>query len=133
MEVMGALAIAPLGGSGGASGISAEVLELGNVLRTSTNGLLRAGGVADRVASAVGGAVSALAKGDGFKVTVEGAKNIVARIKATGEMRVSINRVGSLTREGVVSSQALTHLKDLTSQELIGLIEKAKEFVGAAR
>lgn len=61
-------------------------------------------------------------------------RDLVARIKATGEMRVSINRVGSLTREGVVSSQqALTHLKDLSSQELIGLIEKAKEFLGAAR
>jgi RHS repeat-associated protein len=134
LEILGTLAIAPLGASGGAGGISAEVLELGSALRTSTSGLLRAGGVADRVAGAVGGAVSALEKSDGFKVTVDGAKNIVARIKATGDMRVSIDQVGSLTREGAVSSQrALTHLKNLTSQELIGLVEKAKDLVGAAR
>ncbi len=65
---------------------------------------------------------------------MEGAKSIVARIKSTGDMRVSIDQVGSLSREGVVSSQrAVTHLKNLTSQELIGLIQKAKEFVGAAQ
>jgi hypothetical protein len=132
---MGTLAVAPLAApAGAAGGISAEVVEVGNVLRTSTSGLLRAGGVADRVAKAVGGTVSGLARSEGFRVTVEGAKNIVARIKATGEMRVSIDQVGSLTREGVVSSQrALTHLKDLTSQEMIGLIEKAKEFLSMPR
>jgi hypothetical protein len=82
----------------------------------------------------VGGTVSALAKSEGFKVTVGGAKDIVARIKTTGDMRVSIDQMSSLTRDGILSSrQALTHLTNLTSQELIGLIEKAKEIVKAVR
>ena len=90
--------------------------------------------MATRLAGAVGGTVSSLAKSEGFKVTVEGSKSIVARIKSTGDMRVSIDQIGSLTRQGVVSSQrALTHLRNLTSEELTGLIEKAKELVKAIR
>lgn len=136
LEVAGALAIAPLaGGMGMAGGISAEVLALGSTLRSGAgSGILMAGGVAQRVAGAVGGKVSQLAKSDGFKVTVEAGKNIVARIKASGEMRVGIDRIGSLTREGLVSSnKALTHLRNLSSQELIDLVNKAKQLVGAAK
>lgn len=48
--------------------------------------------------------MSALEKSGGHKVTVEGAKNIVARIKLTGDIRVTIDRVGSLARDGVVSA-----------------------------
>ena len=126
-----AVASLPAAGMGGGAAISPEVAALGNVLRTSTNGLLRAGGVATRVAEAVGGTVSGLAKSEGYKVTVEGAKHIVARIKATGDIRVSIDKVGSLTREGLVSAdRALTHLKNLSTEEIVGLIDKAKDLVG---
>jgi hypothetical protein len=136
LEVAGALAIAPLaGGMGMAGGISTEVLALGATLRSGAgSGILTAGGVAQRVAGAVGGKISQLSKSEGFKVTVEAGKNIVARIKATGEMRVGIDRIGSLTREGLISSnRALTHLRDLSSQELIDLVNKAKQLVGAAK
>jgi len=120
--------------AGMSAGVSGEVLDMGGVLQSSSSGLLRAGGVASRVASAVGGAVSALKNSEGFRVTVEGAKNIVARIKASGDMRVSIDRIGALSREGLVSAdRALTHLQDLSSEELAGLVDKAKEIVGAAK
>jgi uncharacterized protein RhaS with RHS repeats len=133
LEVMGTMAMAPLG-VGGAGGIAPEVLALGSMLSNSVNGLLRAGGVATRVAAALNGSVSALAKGEGYKVTIEGTKNIVARIKPSGDMRVSIDRIGSLTRDGVVSTdRALTHLKNLSARDIIGLIDKAQELVGATK
>ena len=130
MEVMGSLAVAPLAGPAGLGGISAEVLDLGAVLGSSSSGLLRAGGVATRVADAVGGTVSALQKSDGYRVTVEGAKNIVARIKSSGEVRVSIDRLGASTREGMISGErTLTHLKDLSSGEIAGLVNAAKQLI----
>jgi hypothetical protein len=136
LEIAGAIVVAPLaGGMGMAGGVGGEVVALGSTLRAGAGtGILTAAGVAQRVANAVSGKVSQLAKSEGFKVTVEGAKNIVARIKASGEMRVGIDRIGSLTREGLVSSnRALTHLRDLTSHQLADLVNKAKELVGAAR
>jgi RHS repeat-associated protein len=128
-----AAVLAPMA-AGLAGGVGAGATEIGAALNSSSSSLLQAAGVATRVASAVGGTVSALAKSEGFKVTVGGAKDIVARIKTTGDMRVSIDQMSSLTRDGILSSrQALTHLTNLTSQELIGLIEKAKEIVKAVR
>src|SRR5690606_9723955 len=77
-----AVIIAPMAvGMGG--GMAAGVTQIGTALASSTNSLLQSGGLATRVAGAVGGTVSALAKSKGFKVTVEGANNIVARIKST--------------------------------------------------
>ena len=129
-----AVASLPTVGMGTGGGIAPEVARLANTLRTSTSGLLRAGGVATRLAEAVGGTVSALEKSEGYKVTVDGAKNIVARIKSTGEMRVSIDRLGSLTQEGVVSmSRGLTHLKNLSTDELVDLVGKAKDIVAGAK
>ena len=136
LEIGGILVTAPLaGGMGMAGGIGGEVLSLGATLRSGAgSGILTAGGVAQRVAAAVGGTVSELTRSEGFKVTVQASKNIVARIKSSGEMRVGIDRVGSLTRDGVVSSdRALTHLRNLTSQELTGLVNMAKQLVGAPR
>jgi hypothetical protein len=136
LEIAGAVVVAPLaGGMGMAGGVGGEVVALGSTLRAGAGtGVLTAAGVAQRVATAVGGKVSELAKSEGFKVTVDGSKNIVARITASGEMRVGIDRIGSLIRDGLVSSnRALTHLRDLTSRKLVDLVKKAKELVGAAR
>ena len=59
-----------------------------------------------------------------------GTGDIVARIKTNGAVRVSIDGISSVTREGVVSSEkALTHLKGLSSDEIIDLIDKAREFL----
>ena len=128
-----AVASLPAGGGFGV-GMSEEVLALGATLRTSASGLLRAGGVAERVAAAVGGTVEALRSSEGFKVTVQGARDIVARIKANGDMRVSIAGVSSLTREGLVSSDPLlSHLENLSSQELVGLVQKAKSLLSVTR
>jgi len=67
------------------------------------------------------------------KVTVNGSRAIVARIKSTGEMRVSSDGVGALTREGVVSGKReLTHLSDLTSAQLTDLINLARQFISDA-
>ncbi len=132
----GTIAVAPLaGGVGAAEEISGAVIALGQTLRSGAgSGVLTAAGVAGRVASATGGAVSQLAKSEGFKVTVDAGRAIVARIKSTGDIRVGIDGIGSLTREGVVSAnRALTHLKNLSSQEIIGLINKARELLAAPR
>ena len=70
----------------------------------------------------------------GAKVTVNAARDIVARIKATGDVRVSIDGIGSLTREGVVSAnRALTHLRNLSSDEITGLVNQARAFLGSPR
>ena len=72
--------------------------------------------------------MSELSGSPGFKVTVQAGKNVVARIKSSGEMRVGIDRMGSLTREGMVSSdRALTYLRNLWSRELVDLVNKAKQ------
>jgi hypothetical protein len=93
-----------------------------------------AGIVAKEVAEATGGVVGQLAKSEGYKVTVSATRNIVARIKESGAVRVSIDRLGSLTREGLVSAdRALTHLKDLSAEEIVNLIQKAKEIVGVPK
>ena len=63
----------PLLGMGTLAGsaFSAEVLALGNTLRSGAgSGILTAAGVAGRVAEAVGGTVEPLAKSEGFKVQV---------------------------------------------------------------
>jgi hypothetical protein len=134
LEVGGALAIAPLGGGiSAAEEISGGVLALGSALRSGVgSGLLTAAGVAGRVAEATGGIASAM-KGCA-KVTLEASRDIVARIKATGEVRVSIDGIGSLTREGAVSAdRALTHLRDLSSDQITGLMNQARQFLTAPR
>jgi RHS repeat-associated protein len=136
LEVGGYLATAPLtGGIGAAEEISGAVLALGSTLRSGAgSGILTAAGVAGRVAAATGGVVSSLAKSEGFKVTVDAGRAIVARIKSTGDIRVGIDGLGSLTREGVISSnRALTHLRNLTSGEIAGLVNKARELIGTPR
>jgi hypothetical protein len=73
-----------------------------------------------------------LAKSEGFKVTVAGSKAIVARIKSNGDIRVAIDKVAALTAEGVVSAdRALTHLRNLTSEQITNLVNRAREVVGA--
>jgi RHS repeat-associated protein len=90
--------------------------------------------LASQVAEATGGTVAQLAKSQGFKVTIEGARNVVVRIKEGGAFRVSIEGIGSLTREGVVSgSQALTHLTAESADEIIELTKKALEWVATPR
>jgi RHS repeat-associated protein len=133
LEIAGTLVTLPLAGGGAAEGISAEVMELGSTLRSGAGGAgLTAAGVAGRVAEATGGVASAM-KG-GAKVTVNAARDIVARIKATGDVRVSIDGIGSLTREGVVSAnRALTHLRNLSSDEITGLVNQARAFLGSPR
>lgn len=45
-------------------------------------------------------------------------------------MRVSIDGIGSLTQERVVSAnRALTHLQDLSSQQITELMQKARQFL----
>lgn len=93
---------------------------------------LGAEALAKSVADATGGAVSSLAKSDGFKVTVNASRSIVARIKKDGAIRVGIDGLGALTKEGVVSAdRALTHLKDLSSKEIVDLVNKAREILNA--
>lgn len=128
----------PLMGMGvlAGGGISDEVLELGNVLRSGAgSGILTAAGVAGRVAEAAGGVVEPLAKSEGFKVTVmEGKTAIVARIKSTGEMRVSVAGKGGMTAAGDLSSdRALTHFENLSSDQLSALLNRAREVVRAMR
>jgi hypothetical protein len=90
---------------------------------------------AGRVAEASGGVVEPLAKSEGFKVTVmEGKTAIVARIKSTGEMRVSVAGKAGMTAKGNLSSdRALTHFENLSSQQLNALIDRARELVRAMR
>ena len=117
-------------------GISAEVLQLGNVLRSGAgSGILTAAGVAGRVAEATGGSIRALRKSEGFMVTVtEGKTDIVVRIKTTGEMRVGVAGKAAMTATGDLSSdQALTHFKDLSSKQLTALVDRARELVRAMR
>jgi RHS repeat-associated protein len=118
------LAVASLPTGGAAEGIGAEVTALGATLRAgSGSGILTAGSVAQEVASATGGTVSGLTKSDGFKVTVSGSRDVVARIKSTGAMRVAIDGIGALTRDGAISAdKALTHLTGLPTKELISLV-----------
>lgn len=119
-----------------AGGISGEVLELGNTLRTGAgSGILTAAGVAGRVAEATGGTVSQLAKSEGFKVTVtEGKAQIVARIKASGAMRVAVAGKGAMTAAGKLSNDPeLTHFESLSSEQLTALVNRARELVRAMR
>jgi RHS repeat-associated protein len=134
LEIAGTLVTAPLAGGGAVEEIGTEVLALGRTLEAGGGGILAAGAVAQRVAGATGGTVSRLSQSPGFKVTVSGARDIVARIKATGEMRVGIDGIGALTREGLISSnRALTHLKDLSSADLTDLVNIAKQFLNVPR
>jgi len=49
-------------------------------------------------------------------------------------MRVSIEGIGALTREGIVSAdRALTHLSDMSSRELTELIDKARQFLSVPK
>jgi RHS repeat-associated protein len=91
--------------------------------------------LADEVAGATGGVVSRLAKSEGYKVTVEvGRRAAVARIKSSGGFWVSIEGLGSLTEEGVLSSdRQLTHLSGATKEEVTRLLQKAVELIRAAR
>jgi hypothetical protein len=137
LELAGSLAILPLSGGGfAAEGISAEVLALGQTLRSGAgSGILTAAGVAQRVAGATGGAVEPLAKSEGFKVTVmQGKRAIVTRVKSTGEMRVNVAGKGGMTAAGELSEdRALTHLQNLSSQQLTALVERARELLQAMR
>jgi len=130
-----AVVVAPIAVSmAGSVALGSSAQSIGTALQASSNTLLQAGGLASRLASAVGGTVTALRKSDGFRVTVEGARNVVARIKPSGDMRVSIDRIGSLTRDGLVSADRhLTHLKNLATRELVDLVETAKKLVGIRR
>jgi RHS repeat-associated protein len=90
--------------------------------------------LAIQVAEATGGTVTQLAKSQGLRVTIQGARNVVVRIKESGAFRVSIEGIGSLTREGVVSgSKALTHLTARSADEIIALTRKALEWVATPR
>jgi len=94
-----------------------------------------AGSLADDVAAATGGTVRALARGQGSRVTVStGGRNVVARIKPNGDFRVSIEGLGSMTREGVLSSDAaLTHLTSATADDVILLINRAAQITNATK
>lgn len=103
-----------------------------DALATST--AAGADALATQVAEATGGAVTQLAKSQGLRVTIQGARNVVVRIKEGGAFRVSIEGIGSLTREGVVSgSKALTHLTTTSADEIIALTRKALEWVATSR
>ena len=128
----------PLLGMGAMAGggISADVLDIGNALRSGAgSGKLTAAGVAGRVAEATGGTVQPLAKSEGFRVTVmEGKTEIVVRIKTSGDMRVGVAGKGSLTPSGELSGdRALTHFKDLSSEQLTVLVNRARELLRAMR
>jgi RHS repeat-associated protein len=94
-----------------------------------------AGSLVDDVAAATGGTVRALARGQGSRITVStGGRNVVARIKPNGDYRVSIEGLSSLTREGVMSSDAaLTHLTGATADDVIRLVNQATQIVKAAK
>jgi hypothetical protein len=91
-------------GPSAVEGMGAEILGLGSAMRSGAgSGILTAGSVAQRVASATGGTVGPLQSSGGF--------------------RVSINGLGSFTREGALSSsQGSTHLSGLSTRELIDLV-----------
>ena len=91
--------------------------------------------VASEVAEATGGTVSQLAKPQGFKVSVEvGKRTIVARVKSDGGFRVAIDGIGALTRAGEVSSdRSLTHLTATGADEVIDLVNRAKDLIQATR
>lgn len=66
--------------------------------------------IANQVARATGGVASALARSEGFKVTVsEAGRDIVARIKEGGDFRVAIEGLGALTRNGTISGDRALH------------------------
>jgi len=117
-------------------GISREVLALGRVLESGAgSGILTAAGVATRVAESLGGEVAPLAKSEGYSVTVmEGKRAIIARIKSTGDVRVSISGKGSLTAAGEISDdRALTHFSNLSSEQVTALMNRARELLRAMR
>ena len=63
-----------------------------------------------------------------------GGRDIVARIKESGDFRVAIEGLGALTREGVLSSdRALTHLSGATAAEVTRLIRQAAELLQIRR
>jgi RHS repeat-associated protein len=94
-----------------------------------------ASGVAGAVAEATGGVVGQLAKSEGSKVTLEvGRRAVVARIKSSGDFRVSIEGLGSLTREGILSSdRAATHLSGATAEEVTRLLQRAVDLLRVPR
>ncbi len=79
--------------------------------------------------------MSQLGKSQGFKVTIEsGRRNIVARIKPTGEFRVGIDGLGGVTREGTISgNRGLTHLTAENAQQIIDIVDKARELLNVLR
>jgi hypothetical protein len=83
----------------------------------------------------MGGAVSELARSEGFKVTLQvGKRAVVARIAEGGAYRVSISGLGSLTREGIISSeQALTHHAGANAADIVRLMKAARELLNAAK
>jgi len=130
-----AVASLPTLGAGDAA-LSPEVVGLGKVLQSGAgSGLLTSAGVATRVAEATGGTVGQLAKSEGYKVTVmEGKQAIVARIKASGDIRVTIADKGGLTASGEISSdKALTHFADLSSDQITALVNRARQLVQSMR
>lgn len=94
-----------------------------------------ASGLAAEVAEATGGAIGQLARSEGSKVTMQvGRRAVVARIKSSGDFRVSIEGLGSLTREGVISSdRAVTHLTGATAEEVTRLLQRAADLLRAQR
>jgi hypothetical protein len=94
-----------------------------------------AASLAGEVAEATGGAVAALARSSGYKVTVSaGGRDIVARIKEGGDFRVAIEGLGALTRGGAISSdRAQTHLTGATAEEVTRLMRQAVELLNARR
>lgn len=120
----------------GDAALSPEVADLGKVLQSGAgSGILTSAGVATRVAETTGGTIEQMSKSEGFKVRVmDGKAEILARIKATGDVRVSISGKGGLTGAGELSSdKALTHFKDLSSDQITALIDRARELVRAMR
>lgn len=66
-------------------------------------------------------------------MTLSAGRDIVARIKASGDFRVSIECLGALTRSGTLSSdRAQTHLQGATAEEVARLMLEPEVLVGAA-
>jgi RHS repeat-associated protein len=121
---------------GGAAGLSlGSSLLAGAFIRATASNGFSAAALASEVAAATGGSVSALAKSQGFKVTLTtGGRDVVARIKAGGDFRVSVEGLGSLTRSGTLSDNpASTHLKNATVDDVTTLLRKATELLQARR
>ena len=138
LEVFGTAVTGLVSGFGGFSGgIGREVLQLVGTLRSGAgSGILTAAGVAQKVSAATGGTIAPLSKSEGFGVTatITRRRDVVARIKSTGDVRVSVEGYGSLTAGGTFSSdRALTDSRNLTSDQIIQLVNRARELVGAGR